>query len=100
MAALGYHRYNIAMCSSLTFNKPNESEVKEISINAANNFREKSHQFMEIYQKSFYIMNDNNPPVVINTGASTSITPKLSDFISDLKPGPVSEANQLNRKLK
>ena len=95
---LGHHRYNIAMCSSLTFDKLNEAEMEEISISTVNDFGEMNHKFMENYQKSFYNMKDDNPPVVIDTEASTSITPILSDFISDFKPSPVSEVNYFNGK--
>ena len=53
---------------------------------------------MKKYQKSFYNTNEKNPPIVIDIGASTSITPILSDVISDLKTSPISEVNQLNGK--
>ena len=88
------------MCSPLELiksNKPADAHGK-ISVNTINAFRKNKDHFRKIYQTSFYNVNSNDPPVVVDTGASTSITPFLSDFIDDLKPGPINQGNQLSGK--
>ena len=42
----------------------------------------------------------SNPPIVIDTGASTSITPVSSDFIGDLQPANLKEVKQLQGNTK
>ena len=103
LSAIGTCGYNIAMCSSPKFNKSNEEEedqkkLEALSITTVRGFKENNNAFTKNYQKSFCTVRNNNPPIVIDTGASTGITPILSDFISELTPSPNKEVNQLSGK--
>ena len=52
------------------------------------------------YQQSMFEATNSDLPIVIDTGASTSITPVLSDFVGDLKPASIHEVNQLSGRTK
>ena len=39
-------------------------------------------------------------PVVIDTGASFSLTPIIDDFIEDIKPAPINEIQGLTHRTK
>ena len=58
------------------------------------------HNSCQAYQHSIFNALSPDLPIVIDTGASTSITPQLSDFIGDLKPAATSEVNQLSGSTK
>lgn len=47
-----------------------------------------------------YRASTDDMPIVLDTGASTSITPVLSDFIGPLEPTPISEITGLNSKTR
>ena len=52
-----------------------------------------------IRQKSIYFSNEDNLPIVIDSGASLSLTPVLEDFIGDLKPAHIKDLNGLSSKI-
>jgi hypothetical protein len=49
-------------------------------------------------KKSIYFSNRDNMPIVIDTGASLSLTPNINDFIGDLKPAHIQDLNGLSSK--
>ena len=55
---------------------------------------------MQAYQHCMFQASNLHLPIVLDTGASTSITPILSDFIGDLKPTTTSKVNQLSGSTK
>jgi len=61
----------------------------------------KAHfQSCQAYQQNMFHSPTPDLPIVIDTGASTSITPVLSDFVGDLSPASTAEVNQLSGSTK
>jgi len=75
------------------FKNPIAPTYHVITANSINNApSELHHSYLQALASSI----QQDLPIVIDTGASTSITPELSDFVGELKPTYIKEILQLS----
>jgi len=91
---------NVAMFNHERSPTADPIEFNNLSFNKYQDLSSVSSQFTPTYLQSLQMNKMNDLPIVIDTGASTSITPVLGDFVGDLKPTDIAEVKQLSGNTK
>ena len=96
---MGSHS-NVAMFNQFQESTNKSSQINHLVFNKYQDVTTALSDTIPSYLQSLHINKMNELPIVIDTGASTLITPVLGDFVGDLKPTHIEEFKQLSGNTK